>query len=148
MTGELKWQNRLKTQIVEYFSHSNHFLVEDFMAMMMMNFFCGMVDRHNPFSFISSWDQVCQLEILTIENSGTPRAGFEPEQNLSPGLVEWSCAVVITTTLQCHGAMIPAQVISEKSLRFQIKQKLDPSAFLCFLFFEISLKSTWNSSEI
>ena len=58
------------------------------MAMMMMNFFCGMFDRHNPFSFISSWDQVCQLEILTIENSGTPRAGFEPEQNLSPGLVE------------------------------------------------------------
>ena len=27
-----------------------------------------------------------------------PRAGFEPAQNLSSGLVEWSCAVVITTT--------------------------------------------------
>ena len=81
-------KNRLKTQIVEYFSHSNHFLVEDFMTMMMMNFFCGMVDRRKPFSFISSWDEVCQLEILTSENSGTPRAGFEPEQNLSPGLVK------------------------------------------------------------
>ena len=30
--------------------------------------------------------------------SPTRRAGFEPAQNLSSGLVEWSCAVVITTT--------------------------------------------------
>ena len=27
-----------------------------------------------------------------------PQGGFEPAQNLSSGLVEWSCAVVITTT--------------------------------------------------
>ena len=35
-------------------------------------------------------------EILTMQISNTPRAGFEPAQNLSSGLVEWSCAVVIT----------------------------------------------------
>ena len=34
-------------------------------------------------------------EILTIASL---QAGFEPAQNLSSGLVEWSCAVVITTT--------------------------------------------------
>ena len=30
--------------------------------------------------------------------SDTPWAGFEPTQNLSSGLVEWSCAVAITIT--------------------------------------------------
>ena len=34
--------------------------------------------------------------------SPTRRAGFEPAQNLSSGLVEWSCAVVITNTPRCH----------------------------------------------
>ena len=29
-----------------------------------------------------------------------PQAGFEPAQNLSSGLVEWSCAVVITLGVQ------------------------------------------------
>ena len=32
--------------------------------------------------------------------SDTLRAGFEPAQNLSSGLVEWSCTVVITTAPQ------------------------------------------------
>ena len=31
-------------------------------------------------------------------DTGTPRAGFEPAQNLISGLVKWSCAAVITTT--------------------------------------------------
>ena len=39
-------------------------------------------------------------------HSDMPRAGFEPAQNLSSGLVEWSCAVVITATLRCHNATI------------------------------------------
>ena len=34
--------------------------------------------------------------------SPTRWAGFEPAQNLSSGLVEWSCAVVITTTPRRH----------------------------------------------
>ena len=33
---------------------------------------------------------------------GTPQAGFEPTQNLSPGSVEWSCAVMINATLRRH----------------------------------------------
>ena len=42
------------------------------MMMMMMNCFCGMVDRQKAFSPIPDM----------------PRAGFEPAQNLSLGLVE------------------------------------------------------------
>ena len=57
---------------------------------MTMNCFCGMVDRWMAFSFISSRDQGPGL-----------RAEFEPVQNLSSALVEWSCAVVITNTPKC-----------------------------------------------
>ena len=32
--------------------------------------------------------------------SDSPRAGIEPAQSLNSGLVEWGCAVVITTTLR------------------------------------------------
>ena len=41
-------------------------------------------------------------EILNIANSYMLQAGFEPAQNLSSDLVEWSCAVVTTTTKWCH----------------------------------------------
>ena len=68
------------------------------MMMMMMNCFCGMVDRRKGFSLISSRYH-CQRS-STSQISNTPRAGFEPAQNLSWGLVEWSCAAVITTTLE------------------------------------------------
>ena len=57
--------------------------------------FCGMVDRQKVFTLISSWDH-CQRSSLS-QISDTPRAGFEPAQNLSLDLVDWSCAVVITT---------------------------------------------------
>ena len=66
------------------------------MMMMMMNFFCGMVDRRKAFSLISSRDH-CQISSPS-QISDTPRAGFEPAQNLNSGLFELSCAVVITTT--------------------------------------------------
>ena len=69
-------------------------------AQMMMNCFCGMVDRRKRFSLISSRDH-CQISSPS-RISHTPRAGFEPAQNLSSGLVEWSCAVVITTTPRRH----------------------------------------------
>ena len=39
------------------------------------------------------------------------RAGFEPAQNLSSGLVEWSCAVVITTTPRCHKMVLYKNII-------------------------------------
>ena len=41
-------------------------------------------------------------EILIITISETPLAGFELAQNLSSGLNEWSCAVVINTTSRRH----------------------------------------------
>ena len=64
--------------------------------MMMMNSFCGIVDRRKVFRLISSRDQFQRSSPSRI--SDTPRAEFEPAQNLSSGLVEWGCAVVITTT--------------------------------------------------
>ena len=66
------------------------------MMMMMMNIFCGMVDRRKPFSLISIQDHCQRTSPSRISN--TPRAKFEPAQNLSSGLVENNCAVVITTT--------------------------------------------------
>ena len=66
------------------------------MLRMMKNYFCGMVDWRKAFSLISSRNH-CQTS-SSSRISDTPRAGFEPAQNLSPGLVEWSCAVLITTT--------------------------------------------------
>ena len=56
------------------------------MVMMMKNYFCGMVDRQNAFSVISSWDH-CQKSSPS-QISDMLRAGFEPAQNLSSGLVE------------------------------------------------------------
>ena len=70
------------------------------MMMMMMNCFCGMVDRRKAFNLISSRDHCQRSSPPRI--SDTLRAGFEPAQNLSSGLVEWSCAIVITTTLWFH----------------------------------------------
>ena len=70
------------------------------MMMMMMNCFCGMVDQRKAFSLISSRDHCQRSSPSRI--SDTPGAGFEPAQNLSSGLVEWVCAVVITTTPRRH----------------------------------------------
>ena len=63
---------------------------------MMMNCFCGMVDRRKVFSLISSRDHCQGFSPSRI--SDTLQAGFETVQNLSSGFVEWSCVVVITTT--------------------------------------------------
>ena len=60
------------------------------------DFFCGMVERRKAFSLISSRDHCQRSSPSRI--SYTPQAGLEPAQNLSSGLVEWICAVVITTT--------------------------------------------------
>ena len=59
----------------------------------LMNWFCGMVDRRITFSLISSRDD-CQRSSPSRIND-TPRAGFEPAQNLSSGLAEWSSAVIV-----------------------------------------------------
>ena len=61
---------------------------------------CGMVDRQKAVSVTSSRDH-CQISSRS-RIFDTPRAGFEPAQNPSSGLLEWSCAVVITTILHYH----------------------------------------------
>ena len=48
--------------------------------------FCGMVEPRKGFSLISSRDHFQRSSSSRI--SDTPRAGFEPAQNLSSGLVE------------------------------------------------------------
>ena len=48
--------------------------------MKMMNRYCGMVDRRKAFSLISSRDHCQRSSPSRI--SDTPRAGFEPAQNL------------------------------------------------------------------
>ena len=58
--------------------------------MMMMNCFCAMVDRRKAFSLISSRDYCQRSSPSRI--SDTPRAGFEPVQNLSSGFVEVLCS--------------------------------------------------------
>ena len=69
-------------------------------CMMTMNCFCSMVDRRKAFNLISSQDH-CQRPSPS-QISATPQAGFELAQNLSSGFIEWSCAVVITTTPRRH----------------------------------------------
>ena len=54
-------------------------------------------------SLISSRDH-CQRSSPS-QISDTPRAGFEPAQNLSSGFIERSCAVVITTAPRHHGTL-------------------------------------------
>ena len=49
--------------------------------MMMMNCFCGMIDRRKACSLISSRDHCQRSSPSRI--SDTPQAGFEPAQNLS-----------------------------------------------------------------
>ena len=99
--------------------------------MMIINCFCGMVDRRKVFSLISSRDHCQRSSPSRI--SDTPRAGFEPVQNLGSGSVEWNCAVVITTTLRCHwfpkissiGMLIifrPWVLFLSKCFRFFLKQ--------------------------
>ena len=84
------------------------------MMMMMMNCFCGMVDRRKAFSLISSRDHCQRSSPSRI--SDTPRAGFEPAQNLSSDFVEWSCAVVRTATPRSH---YPGIFLSQSIFRLQ-----------------------------
>ena len=70
------------------------------MMTMIVNCFCGMVDRRKVFSLIWSQDHYQKSSPLQISNM--PQVIFEHAQNLSSGLVELSCAVVITTTPWHH----------------------------------------------
>ena len=55
-------------------------------CMMMMNCFCGMVDRGKAYTLISIRDH-CQRS-SPLRSSNAPRVGFEAVQNLSSGFVE------------------------------------------------------------
>ena len=77
-----------------------NYIRTDIWLMMMMNCFWGMVGRRKAFSLISSRNHCQRPSPSRI--SDTLRAGFEPAPNLRSGLVEWSCAVVITTTTRRH----------------------------------------------
>ena len=62
-----------------------------------------MVDWRKAFNLISSRDNCKRSSPSRIsDNSGTPRVGFEPAQNLSSDLLEWSCAVARTATPRRH----------------------------------------------
>ena len=56
------------------------------MMMMMMTCFCGMVDQRKAFRLVSSRDHCQRPSPSRI--SDTPRAGFEPAENLSSNLVK------------------------------------------------------------
>ena len=86
--------------------------------MMMMNGFCGMVDQRKAFSLILSWNHFRISSPSRI--SYTARAGFEPAKNLSSGFVEWTYAVVITTTPKRH---VSSSIRLELSVSGEIGQK-------------------------
>ena len=65
-----------------------------------LNRFYGMVNQRGALSIISRRDH-CQ-RFSTLQIAGMPGAGFEPAENLSLGFVEWSCALMITTTPLCR----------------------------------------------
>ena len=91
------------------------------MMVVMMNCFCSMVDRRKAFSLLSSRDHCQKSSPSWI--SDTPRAGFEPAQNLTSGLVEWSCAVVIlhhSATQQLQDNFILREKVSYLELLWSI----------------------------
>ena len=105
------------------------------MMIMMMNCFCGMVDRRKVFSLISSRDHCQRSSPSRI--SDTLRAGFEPAQNLSSGSVEWSCAVVITSKFPST-FLKPVNGGKNSILNWVLKLNL----FLCLFLF-----CFWNTLE-
>ena len=109
------------------------------MMIMVMNCFCGMVDQRKAFSFISSHEH-CQRS-SPLQMSDTLQAGFQPVQNLNLGFDEWSCAVVITTTLE--NSQQP-QKLTWNTLSPETHLQSDLTFFLCCKkMFSICGKATW-----
>ena len=82
------------------FNYQNDLPMMMMMMMMMMNYFCGMIDRRKAFSLISFRDHCQRPSPSWIYD--TPRAGFEPAQNLSSGLVELNlCSMKLCSTKLC-----------------------------------------------
>ena len=76
------------------------------MMMMMMNYFCGMVDRRKVFGLISCRDHYQRSPhhphhpIMHRKSPTLREQGLNLRRTWVPSLVEWSCAIVITTTNQ------------------------------------------------
>ena len=102
--------------------------------LMMMNCFCSMVDRRKAFSLISSRDHCQRSSPSRISDTG-----FELAQNLSSGLVEWSCAVVITITPRRH-AFGSQRVIESQTLLKSVRQHFYP------IFSSFRDKRSWKTS--
>ena len=83
-------------QYTKYSQYIVHKQLQDLNLIQSDKLFCGMVDRRKKFSLISSPDQ-CQMSSPS-QVSDMPRAELEPAQNLSSRIVEWSCAVAVTST--------------------------------------------------
>ena len=96
---------------ISIFQYFKAFFRYSMMMMMMMNCFCDIFyddnellfmncfcfcDQRKVFSLFSSWNYCQRSSPSWI--SDTSWVGFEPVQNLNSGLVEWRCAVVITTS--------------------------------------------------
>ena len=87
MPREAKGQlSQKKAPAVINLATMNMYFKSMMMMMMMMNCFCRMAGRRKVFGIISSRHH-CQISSPS-RISDTPRAGFEPAQNLSSGLVE------------------------------------------------------------
>ena len=84
----------------------------------IMNCFGSVVNQWKAFSLISSQDRCQRFSPSRI--SDTLGTRFEPAQNLSSAFVEWSCAVVITTTSRRH---IPQQMRQDLTLLALISMK-------------------------
>ena len=56
------------------------------MMMMIMNYFCGMIDQQKILNVNSSQDHCQKFSLSQI--SDTLQAGFEPVESLSSGFVE------------------------------------------------------------
>ena len=109
--------------------------------MMMMNCFCGMVDRRKAFNLISSWDHCQRPSPSRI--SDTPGARYEPAQNLSSGFVEWSCAALIITTPRRHTCQLNNYFLSFFWIYVYCSFGISLSSYFFFCF---TLNCLWPNS--
>ena len=91
-------------------------------------------DRRKAFSLISSQGHCQRSSPSGI--SDTPRAGFQPAQNLSSGFVECSCAVVMTT--------IPRHYWTDKQKYFYVLEMELLKNFLSTSSFNLMTLNTSN----
>ena len=104
---------------------------------MMMTCFCDMVSQWKIFSLISSRDYCKRSSPSQIFD--TSQVGFAPAQNLSSGLVKWSCAVVATATPRLHAVIATQslQLFKHVELTEFVKQNDKLFLLTCLTNFEL-----------